>query len=147
MLVLQARTGSPIAEDQIIGLFSEERKGFTLKVGRGEFNYWASLVNDEGSVMLNTSRRVTKALDASLEGVTDKAERLSTVHKALDQCTVIEIEAVDVDGNPKYDEQGQRIKRYILSVQGEAGLTEGAVNASIAKAATFSLKNAMSNRV
>jgi hypothetical protein len=151
----QLAGNSTISEDQVVGLFSEERKGCELKTGKNATGYWVSLKNDQGgSAIFNVAKRVGAALDAALEGITDHSERLAIAIATFDQCSVIEVPdnyplaEGETEPRQKFDEQtGEPLTRYILSVQPGAGLKEQAVNASVAKAGSFSIKAAMVNRI
>ena len=153
MIKFKQLAGTTISEDQVAGKFSEERKGCEMKVGKNANGYWVSLKNEHGSAIFNVARRVAAALDASLEGVEDKDERLAIATAAFDQCSVIEVPdnyplaEGETEPRQKIGEDGEPLTRYILSVQPGAGLKEAAVNASVAKAANFSIKAAMVNRI
>lgn len=153
-----------IADDQIEGSFKDLREPFIMTAGKGNWSYWVNLTSIEDpteSVMLNTSRRVTREIDNLLNGVGDgmelearKALRLSIVHKALDECSVAKVQALnpaaegETIGTPKFDKvTNEPIYVYKIVARGEGGLTAAQVNASVAKAPAFSLKSAMSNAV
>ena len=91
MIKFKQLAGTTISEDQVVGQFSEERKGCDLKLGKNQTGYWVSLKGPYGSAIFNVSRRVGAALDASLEGITDHAERVAIATAAFDQCSVIEV--------------------------------------------------------
>lgn len=158
MLVFSKRTARQITEEQVLGLFSNLRKGNDVNTGKNAKGaYWVSLTNNEGSVMISVSNRVRKALDKSLEGVEGKAERLAIAHSAYDECSVLEVddfyepaegqEEGQEERKQKFNADGSPAKRWILSIRGQRGSTEQQVNANVAKAATFSIKSAMTNRV
>lgn len=153
MIKFKQLTGSTISEDQIVGLFSEERKGCELKMGKNATGYWVSLKGPEGSAIFNVAKRVGAALDAALEGITDHAERVAIATAAFDQCSILEVPdnyplaEGETEPRQKYDEQGEPLTRYILSIQPGQGLKEAQVNASVAKAGSFSIKAAMVNRI
>lgn len=165
MLTTTKRNSSlQITDDQIESTFKAIRDDFNINVGRGNWSFWvnATRIDDPTeNVMLNTSARVTKAMDRLLNGVGDgmelearKALRLSIVHKALDECSVAKVQALnpaaegETIGTPKFDKvTNEPIYVYKIVARGEGGLTAAQVNASVAKAPAFSLKSAMSNAV
>lgn len=154
MIKFKQLAGTTISEDQVIGKFSEERKGCELKTGKNATGYWVSLKGPDGSAIFNVARRVGAALDSALEGITDHSERLAIATATFDECSVLEVPdnyplaEGETEPRQKFDEAtGEPLTRYILSIQPGAGLKEAAVNASVAKAGSFSIKSAMVNRI
>lgn len=153
-LKFKQRQASTITEDQLVGTFNELREGATVKIGKSKTGYWATITNEDGSsVIINTSRRVTAAIDNSLDGVEGDSVRRGIVMQLLDQSMVTEVpdliqNADGSQGKQKRDPISQEpLTRYLFTTQGTAGFTEEQVNSDIATAGKFSLKSAMVHRI
>lgn len=153
MLIGTKRQASSLQEENIIGSFATERKGYEILTHRGPYNYWTSLVNDEQSVFMNSSRKLTKVIDAAIDGLDANAAK-AIVAKAFDEGTVIRYQARNADnadgtkGDFKKDAEGNFVWKYVVSAQGEKRLSEDEVNALVASAPKeFTIQASMASRV
>lgn len=159
MALLFQRTNQ-IAENQVLGNFEALVKEYnaSIAVGASDFGgFWANMLTDEGSVMLNATRAVSRAIKKQLDGVEDDELRKAIVINAFKQCSVLEINATEQltdeerknglrAGKVIKNPDGSTKKRWVLSQQSDRIAAEELETIATA-APAFVLKHAMSNRV